>query len=96
MPDRKPLLDAPDFPRVIPDNISNQQIYAMLITLHNQHAISTKAINQVHYEQVLDRQERAEMLETWKTAKNVLRFIKFLGALGASVITLFGVYKAFN
>lgn len=92
----KPLLDPPEFPQVIPENITNQQIYVMLLSLHSQQAISTKAINQVHYEQVRDRQERADMVETWKTAKNVLKFIYILGAIGGSILAMVGVTKIWS
>lgn len=87
----KPLLDHPEFPSVIPENISNQQIYVMLLSMHSQQSITVKAVNQIARDQQLDRQERADMVETWKTAKNVLKFIYALGALGTAILAIFGV-----
>jgi hypothetical protein len=96
MPHNKPLLDAPDFPSVIPENISNQQIYVMLISLHSQLGIVTKAVNQVGREQQVDKQERAEMVETFKTAKGVLKLIYVLGGIGTAILAIVGASRLWS
>jgi hypothetical protein len=96
MPHNKPLLDNPEFPSVIPENISNQQIYVMLISLHSQLGIVTRAVNQVGREQQVDKQERAEMIETFKTAKGVLKLIYILGGIGTAILAIVGASRLWS
>lgn len=87
------VIPPPEFPQMPPENISTQQLYMLMLSMHAQQSVVVGAVNDAKREIQTLKAEQADMVETWKTAKGVLRFIKLLGVLGGSILAIFGVAK---
>lgn len=92
MPDRHGI-PIPDFPAMPPENISPHQLYALMLSIHSQSALTVKAVNDLTRRVEVIAQDQAGMVETWKTASGVLKFIKGLGALGTALLIIAAFLK---
>lgn len=81
----------PHFPPMPPENITPQQLYAVMLSIHSQQAIYVAGQNDIKRQMQEMKQEQAEMASTFRAAKGVVQFIKLAGMIGTAILAIAGV-----
>jgi hypothetical protein len=76
-----------------PSEITNHQLYVLLVRMNARMTAQNIVIGQLRHEVQDQADAMVEMSAAWESASGVLKFVKIMGAVAASCTALWGLVK---
>lgn len=86
------------FPPTPPENVTNGQLYAAIMTVASRQADhvreqeqTNKALQELQQDFEQYKKDHKDMVETWTTAKGTMKFIRFLAMIGVPLGAIWAI-----